>query len=42
MKTVFDNSRELPVHDTVDILVVGGGVAGFAAALAAGRLGMSF
>lgn len=38
MKTI-DYSEKIPVKKSVDVLVAGGGPAGFAAALAAGRLG---
>lgn len=38
-QTVHEPGRDLPVHATCDVLVVGGGPAGTAAALAAARLG---
>src|SRR5579863_2868200 len=38
-KTVFEPAREIPVFAETDVLVVGGGPAGTAAAIAAGRLG---
>lgn len=38
-RTVHEEPREIPVHATCDVLVVGGGPAGTAAAVAAGRLG---
>ena len=37
--TVIEPAREVPVFDTVDVLVIGGGPAGTAAATAAARLG---
>lgn len=37
--TMIEPARELPVFDTVDVLVIGGGPAGTAAATAAARLG---
>src|SRR5262244_397120 len=37
--TVREASREVPVHASVDVLVVGGGPAGCAAAIAAARTG---
>src|SRR3954452_6128599 len=37
--TVSEPAREVPVHEETDVLVVGGGPAGTAAALAARRLG---
>ena len=39
MKTIIEERREIPVYDSCDILVVGGGAAGHAAALAAARAG---
>jgi len=39
MTTLHEPSRELPVRDEVDVLVVGGGTAGPAAAIAAARHG---
>ena len=39
VKTVFEPAREIPVFAETDVLVVGGGPAGTAAAIAAGRLG---
>src|SRR6202795_1453318 len=38
-KTVFEPARQVPVFAETDVLVVGGGPAGTAAAIAAGRLG---
>lgn len=38
-RTVHEPGRDLPVHATCDVLVVGGGPAGTAAAVAAARLG---
>ncbi len=37
--TVSEPARDTPVHAVADVLVVGGGPAGWAAAVAAGRLG---
>ncbi|MGO2111095.1 MAG: FAD-dependent oxidoreductase, partial [Pseudoclavibacter sp.] len=37
--TITEPAREIPVHEETDVLVVGGGPAGTAAALAARRLG---
>src|SRR5919202_295796 len=37
--TIAEPAREIPVHAECDVLVVGGGPAGIAAAVAAGRLG---
>ncbi|MGG5809436.1 FAD-dependent oxidoreductase [Falsiroseomonas sp. CW058] len=37
--TVAEPARDIPVHAACDVLVVGGGPAGWAAAVAAGRLG---
>ena len=39
METISDPSGEIPVADTVDVLVVGGGLTGVAAAISAARLG---
>jgi hypothetical protein len=39
MQTIQEPGREIPVVDQVDVLVVGGGPAGIAAATAAARLG---
>ena len=39
IKTVFEPACEIPVLDEVDVLVVGGGVSGCAAAYAAGKTG---
>lgn len=40
MKTqIFEEKRTIPVYDTCDILVVGGGAAGHSAAIAAARAG---
>ncbi len=36
-ETVLEQTREIPVLDRTDVLVVGGGPAGLAAAIAAGR-----
>ena len=41
MPTLIEPSREIPVIGEVDVLVVGGGPAGFVAATAAARLGVS-
>ena len=38
-RTVHEPARDIPVHATCDVLVVGGGPAGTAAAVAAGRMG---
>ena len=38
--TVTEPAREIPVHEETDLLVVGGGPAGTAAAVAARRLGL--
>lgn len=38
-ETLFEESREIPVVEDVDVAVVGGGTAGFVAALAAARNG---
>jgi hypothetical protein len=38
-ETVLEAARDIPVHATCDVLVVGGGPAGVAAAVAAGRQG---
>ena len=38
-ETVLEHVREIPVLDRTDVLVVGGGPAGLAAAIAAGRQG---
>src|SRR5204863_1972740 len=38
-RTVHEPARETPVHEETDVLVVGGGPAGCAAAVAARRLG---
>ena len=37
--TITEPAREIPVFDEVDVLVIGGGPAGTAAATAAARLG---
>jgi hypothetical protein len=39
LATVTEPAREIPVHEETDVLVVGGGPAGTAAAIAARRLG---
>ncbi len=39
MPTTYSLQREIPIHDAGDVLVVGGGPAGIAAALAAARNG---
>lgn len=39
MKYILEKAKELPVYATTDVLVIGGGVAGAAAALAAARNG---
>ncbi|MCR4398176.1 MAG: FAD-dependent oxidoreductase [Firmicutes bacterium] len=41
MQAVYERGRWIPVHAEADVLVVGGGVAGFAAALAAARRNLS-
>ena len=41
MRTISEPAREIPVIAEVDVLVAGGGPAGFAAAVAAARLGAS-
>ncbi len=38
-RTVHEPARDIPVHATCDVLVVGGGPAGTAAAIAAARMG---
>lgn len=38
-QTIYEPPRETPVHAVTDVLVVGGGPAGCAAALAARRMG---
>ncbi len=38
--TVRESARNIPVYETADIVVLGGGPAGCAAAIAAGRLGL--
>ena len=40
METITEPAREIPVKYTTDVLVLGGGPAGFAAAVSAGRLGL--
>jgi len=40
MNSIQEKAREIPVYETVDILVVGGGPAGFGAAYTAGKLGL--
>ncbi|NOY07486.1 MAG: FAD-dependent oxidoreductase [Spirochaetes bacterium] len=40
MKTYFEPSKEIPIKNEVDVLVVGGGPAGFAAAVNSARLGV--
>ena len=39
MNTIHEMPREIPVRDEVDVLVIGGGTAGPAAAIAAARHG---
>lgn len=41
MKTVWEDRRSLPISEEADVVVVGGGAAGIAAALAAARVGRS-
>ncbi|MBP1764509.1 MAG: dependent oxidoreductase [Firmicutes bacterium] len=38
---VTEPSRNIPIYRNVDVLVVGGGMAGISAAIAAGRMGMN-
>ena len=38
MKTITEPSRQIPVRDEVDVLVVGGGPAGIMAAQAAAKV----
>jgi len=38
--TIAESTRQMPVYDEVDVLVCGGGPAGFSAALAAARAGV--
>lgn len=40
MNTIPDPSKDIPIIDTVDLLVVGGGMTGVLAAISAARLGM--
>ena len=39
METYFEPSRQIPIHTTCDVLIVGGGTAGVVAALASARTG---
>ncbi len=39
MRTIHEAAREIPIRDTVDVLVVGGGPAGVGAAVCAARAG---
>lgn len=40
MKYYTEPSRDIPIADTADVIVAGGGVAGFAAAVNSARMGM--
>ena len=39
MNGIYEERREIPVYDSCDILVVGGGAGGHATALSAARAG---
>ena len=39
-KSVVEQKRKVPIVEDVDVLVVGGGMAGVGAAVAAGRMGL--
>jgi len=39
LETVHESARDIPVLDAVDVLVAGGGMSGFAAAVASARVG---
>ena len=41
MEKYLEKSREIPVRGTYDVIVAGGGTAGFAAAISAARRGSS-
>ena len=42
MRTIYEKARALPVYGEYDVVVVGGGCAGFPAAIAAARTGAPF